>query len=471
MKHKKKKQQIINNVRITTISSEGKAIASVTEMVVFVDNAVPGDLVDLQIIHKKKNYWRAIPIHYHKYSDLRTVPFCQHFQVCGGCQWQNLLYQHQLSYKEKQVLDNLQRIGKVVLPAHETILPAPQTKYYRNKLEFTFSTNRWLTVEEIASEKILDRRAVGFHVRKKFDRVVDIETCYLQKDINNSIRNQLRLFAKQENIAFYDIKRHQGVLRNLTIRTTTTEQLMVIVQFGEQATTCIEKTMAFLQQTFVQITSLQYVINTKKNDTFSDLQVHLWCGSAFIEEKIGDLFYRIGAKSFFQTNSSQTYALYKLIRSFANFQGNECVYDIYSGAGTIALFLARQVKKVVGIEYVAVAIQDAIVNARLNKIENVAFYAGDIKEVLNDSFIENEGKPDVIITDPPRMGMHPDVVSRLLTIAAPKIIYVSCNTATQARDIHWLSEKYELVRSRAVDMFPHTQHIENIVLLRLKTTG
>lgn len=448
--------------------AEGKCIAKVEGMAVFVPRVAPGDVVDIRLVKQRKKYAEGEVIRFHHLSELRTEPFCRHFGTCGGCKWQHLPYEQQLHYKQQQVMDALERIGKVPLPACRPILASEQTRYYRNKLEFTFSPRRWLTQEEVNQEEELDRRGLGFHVPRRFDRVVDLEECHLQADPSNEIRLALRDFALEKDLSFYDIFEHRGLLRNLIIRNSNTGDLMVIVQFGMDAPTEIEEVMHFLSKRFPQITSLQYIINTKKNETFHDLPVVLYRGEPFITEEMEDLRFEVAAKSFFQTNSRQALTLYRVAREFADLKGDELVFDLYTGTGTIANFVAKKARQVIGIEYVEQAILDARKNSAQNGIENTEFFAGDMKDILKPDFLKDYPKPDVIITDPPRAGMHEKVVRQLLELGAPRIVYVSCNPATQARDIQWLAERYSVTDIQPVDMFPHTHHVENVVRLDLK---
>lgn len=459
-------QRALSDISITDIAEEGKGVGKAEELVLFVDKAIPGDVVDVELLRKKKNFAEARISRLVQPSPHRTSPFCKHFGVCGGCKWQHMDYAAQLIYKQKSVDNALSRLGKVNTSQMELILPAPQTQYYRNKLEYTFSNKRWF-IEVEDEQTATQPNALGFHVPSRFDKILDIEHCYLQQSPSNEIRNKLRAFALEQRITFYDLRMHEGALRNLIIRTASTGELMVIVVFAYADADTVEKTMAFLAGEFPQITSLLYILNQKKNDTIFDQDVHLFAGRDHIFEEMEGLRFKIGAKSFYQTNSMQAYELYKITRDFASFDGHERVYDLYTGAGTIANFVARYVHEVIGVEYVPSAIEDAKLNSEINGITNTRFYAGDMKDVLTSQFVEAHGKPDVVITDPPRAGMHPDVVARLLEMAAPKIVYVSCNAATQARDLALLNEKYEVKRIRPVDMFPHTQHVENVVLLGL----
>lgn len=464
---------IINALHIEQMAAEGKCLSHYNGKVIFVKGVAPGDVADIKIIKKKKQYMEGVPVAFHQLSAARVVPFCQHFGECGGCQWQHIPYAKQVAHKQQQVIDSLERIAKVKLPPISPIMGAEATEYYRNKLEFTFSTDRWLTPEEITSDILLDKNALGFHRPQSFHKVLPIQHCYLQPHPSNAIRLAIAQYAKENNLSYYNIKAHEGLLRTLVIRTANTGEVMVIVQFGGEAQDSkvypiIKKLLAFIQSSFPEITSLQYIINPKKNDTFSDQEVHLFCGKPYIVEKMEDLSFQVGPKSFFQTNSQQAYELYKTAREFASLKGDEIVYDLYTGTGTIANFIAKNAKKVIGIEYIPEAIEDAKINAEINGIINTEFFAGDIKETLQKDFTNRHGRPDIIITDPPRSGMHLDVVKELLEIAPQKIVYVSCNPATQARDIAILDEKYQVARVQPVDMFPHTHHVENVVLLTLK---
>ncbi len=460
-----KKKQTIEQLLITDVAAEGKSVARHQEKVIFVENVVPGDIVDVRITKSKKNFAEATPLFFHHLSDKRADPFCEHFGTCGGCKWQHLDYSHQLYYKQKQVKDNLERIGKLELPDTLPIIPSAETRYYRNKLEFTFSSKRWLTSEEIQVSDVIDRRALGFHIPGRFDKIIDIEHCFLQNDLSNKIRLSLREFAKDRDIAFFDLVAQTGFLRNLIVRTTSTGETMVIVQVFENKPEWLDPVMRHLSDAFPEITSLQYIINPKKNETFHDLEVVTYKGQAYIEEEMEGLRFRIGPKSFYQTNSKQAYELYKVAREFADLRGDEVVYDLYTGTGTIANFVAAGAKSVVGIEYVEMAVEDARINSAINGIENTVFYAGDMKDVLTDEFALRHGKPDVVITDPPRAGMHEDVVHTILRLAPPTIVYVSCNPATQARDLALMSEQYSVAAVQPVDMFPHTYHVENVVKL------
>ena len=469
MSRKKKALPLLEKVTITDVAAEGKALAKVNDMVVFVPYVVPGDVVDLQVKRKKNKYAEAVAVKFHEFSPKRAVPFCQHYGVCGGCKWQCLTYEDQIKYKQKQVTDNLTRIGKVELPEISPILGSEKTEFYRNKLEFTFSDKRWLTEEEVKAEVQYDQmNAVGFHIPGAFDKVLAIEKCWLQDDISNQIRNTIRDYAYENGLAFYNIRNHEGLLRNLMIRTSSTGELMVLLQVRVSQDKDLDETkklLAHVADKFPQITSLLYVVNNKCNDTINDLDVEVFKGNDHIFEEMEGLRFKVGPKSFYQTNSEQAYNLYKVAREFAGLTGDELVYDLYTGTGTIANFVSRKAKKVVGIEYVPEAIEDAKVNSAINNITNTLFYAGDMKDMLTQDFINEHGRPDVIITDPPRAGMHNDVIDVILFAEPKRIVYVSCNPATQARDLSLLDAKYKVMAVQPVDMFPHTHHVENVVLL------
>ena len=469
MSRKKKALPLLEKVTITDVAAEGKALAKVNDMVVFVPYVVPGDVVDLQVKRKKNKYAEAVAVKFHEFSPKRAVPFCQHYGVCGGCKWQCLTYEDQIKYKQKQVTDNLTRIGKVELPEISPILGSEKTEFYRNKLEFTFSDKRWLTEEEVKAEVQYDQmNAVGFHIPGAFDKVLAIEKCWLQDDISNQIRNTIRDYAYEHGLAFYNIRNHEGLLRTLMIRTSSTGELMVLLQVRVSQDKDLDQTkklLAHVADMFPQITSLLYVVNNKCNDTINDLDVEVFKGNDHIFEEMEGLRFKVGPKSFYQTNSEQAYNLYKVAREFAGLTGDELVYDLYTGTGTIANFVSRKAKKVVGIEYVPEAIEDAKVNSAINNITNTLFYAGDMKDMLTQDFINEHGRPDVIITDPPRAGMHNDVIDVILFAEPKRIVYVSCNPATQARDLSLLDAKYKVMAVQPVDMFPHTHHVENVVLL------
>lgn len=460
---------VIEGVEITGVAAEGKSLARVDDMVVFIPYGAPGDIVDVKLDKKKKSYAEGHIVRMAKPSELRTEPFCEHFGVCGGCKWQHLPYEYQLQCKQQQVTDALERIAKVELPPVSPILGSERTLHYRNKLEFTFSNKMWLTYEQMQrGEEFGDRNALGFHIPGAFDKVLDIRRCWLQDDISNELRLFIRHYALERGYSFYDLRAQHGVMRTLMVRTTSTGELMLIVVFGEDNREAIEDVMAAIAGRFPQITSLLYVVNLKVNDTIGDQEIHCYRGRDYIEEEMEGLRFRIGPKSFYQTNSRQAYELYKVARSFAQLTGEECVYDLYTGTGTIANFVARQARKVVGIEYVPEAIEDARLNSRVNGIDNTIFYAGDMKDVLTADFIAEHGKPDVMIVDPPRAGMHGDVVNVILEAEPRRIVYVSCNPATQARDLALLDAKYRVAAVQPVDMFPHTHHVENVVLLDIR---
>lgn len=466
---KKKELPLLEKVTITDVAAEGKALAKVNDWVVFVPYVVPGDVVDLQVKRKKNHYAEAVAVKFHEKSPMRAEPFCQHYGVCGGCKWQCLSYEDQIKYKQKQVFDNLTRIGKVELPEFRPILGSEKTKFYRNKLEFTFSNKRWLTEEEVKQDVKYDQmNAVGFHIPGAFDKVLAIEKCWLQDDISNRIRNAIRDYAYEHNFSFFDLRSQEGLLRNMMVRTSSTGELMVLLQCKVVIDDDRAKMMEILQfvaDSFPEITSLMYVINNKCNDTIGDLDVEVFKGNDHIFEEMEGLRFKVGPKSFYQTNSEQAYNLYKVAREFAGLTGNELVYDLYTGTGTIANFVSRQAKKVIGIEYVPEAIEDAKVNSAINGIDNTLFYAGDMKDILTQDFINEHGRPDVIITDPPRAGMHNDVIDVIMFAAPERIVYVSCNPATQARDLQLLDPMYKVMAVQPVDMFPHTHHVENVVLL------
>jgi 23S rRNA (uracil1939-C5)-methyltransferase len=471
MSRGKPNNQIFENVTIIDIAEEGKGVGKAEDFVLFVEKAVPGDVVDVQVYRSKKSFAEAKILALRQASEHRVEPFCAHFGTCGGCKWQHMSYAAQLQFKQKSVADALSRLAKIEVGGMLPIVASPADRYYRNKLEFTFSNKRWLYDGENREDEALDMNALGFHIPGRFDKILDVRHCYLQADPSNDIRNRVDKFAKQNGITYYDLRAHAGALRNLIIRTSSTGELMVIVVFAYPADGDVDKVMGFVEAEFPQITSLLYIINEKKNDTIFDQEVTAWKGPEYIHEEMQGIKFRIGPKSFYQTNSIQALRLYEIARDFAGFTGNELVYDLYTGAGTIANFVAGHVREVVGVEYVPTAIEDAKVNSAINNITNTKFYAGDMKDVLSADFVAEHGKPDVIITDPPRAGMHPDVVARLMEIEARKIVYVSCNAATQARDLLVLKEKYDTVKIQPVDMFPHTQHVENVILLELRDKG
>ncbi len=457
------------NVEIQDMVAEGKCLVRINNLVVFVNQVAPGDVVDLRISKAHKRFLEATPTKYHTYSELRTTPFCQHFGTCGGCKWQHISYDAQLNYKHQQVVDTLQRIGKVEIPEVQRILSSPERTYYRNKLEYTFSFMGWLTEEQIKDETAqYDRRVLGFHTPGRFDKIIDVEHCWLQPEPSNEIRLFIRDYARENMLRFGNIIKQTGLLRNLIIRTAeSTGELMVILQCYRQHQ-AIEPLLDAVYAKFPQITSLNYVLNDKGNETFHDLEVVCYKGKPYIEEEMEGLRFRIGPKSFYQTNSAGAYNLYKVAREFAEIKPTDLVYDLYTGAGTIANFVARQAQRVVGVEYVEQAVADARVNSDINGVTNTEFFAGDMKDLLTEDFTSHHGHPDVIITDPPRAGMHEDVVKRLVALRTPRVVYISCNPATQARDLELLDEVYKVTRVQPVDMFPHTHHVENVVLLELK---
>lgn len=489
-----KKGDILSDIVIETMAAEGKCIAKVNGLVIFLQGGAPGDTVEVSLTKIKSNYLEGKVVNVQKLSPHRAEPFCEHFGTCGGCSWQHINYETQLKYKQQQVIDNLERIGGLTLPEITPILPSKNINYYRNKLDYTFTANRWLTKEELESKQNLPsppgeggRRpdeGLGYHIPRMYDRVFDVNNCYLQPDPSNAIRLLARKVAIENEIPFFDLRKQVGFLRTLTIRTANTGlpagasaqagEVMIILQVTYDEMKWIEQMMKALTDAFPQITSANYIINGKKNDTFADLDVVCWKGNAYITEQMqkpdgsGILQFRVGPKSFYQTNSQQAYELYKVAWQMADLKGDELVYDLYTGTGTIANFVAGQAKKVVGLEYVAAAIDDARVNSKINNIHNTDFYAGDMKDLLNDSFLSQHGRPDTIITDPPRAGMHEDVTNMLLKAAPKRIVYVSCNAATQARDLKILSEKYDITAVQPVDMFPQTIHVENVARLDLR---
>jgi 23S rRNA (uracil1939-C5)-methyltransferase len=463
----RKQLPILEDLTITDVAAEGKAIARYDDMVIFIPYVVPGDVVDVQLYRKKKNFAEGRVVAFKSYSPIREEPFCKHFGTCGGCKWQNLPYSEQLKYKQQQVFDNLNRIGKVELPKMLPIKGSAKTKFYRNKLEFTFSDKAWLTLDEMNkpdAEKT--KNALGVHIPGMFDKVLHIDKCWLQDDISNDIRNSVHQYCKQNNISYFDLRNQTGMMRNMIIRTSaTTNEIMVIIVFYEKNEQVWNDLLSYVANKFPQITSLLYIHNQKANDTISDQIIHTFKGKDFLYETMENLKFKIGPKSFYQTNSLQAFELYKVVREFANLTKNELIYDLYTGTGTIANFVANNSKKVIGIEYIPEAIEDAKINANINGLDNTLFFAGDMKDILNKEFIDEHGRPDVIITDPPRAGMHEDVVKTIINAEPKRIVYVSCNPATQARDLNLLDEKYSVEKIQAVDMFPHTQHVENVVLL------
>jgi 23S rRNA (uracil1939-C5)-methyltransferase len=471
-------ETVFEHIEILDAGAEGKAVAKVGELVIFVPFVVPGDVVDIQLVRKKKSYLEGKAIRFHKYSEKRQDAFCEHFGTCGGCRWQNMKYEEQLYYKQKQVKDAIQRIGKIENVSIHPILPSKDSTYYRNKLEYSFSNHRWLTASDMTESSRVDDKAMnalGFHIPLLFDKVLDINHCYLQADPSNAIRLEARQYALEHNISFYDVRLWKGFIRNLLIRTSMTDNVMVIFVFRTYDREIIEPMLNHIADRFPEITSIYYVINEKKNDVITDLPFHHYKGHIYITEKMmtfnkeKEVEFHIGPASFFQTNTAQAFNLYRKAGEYAGFTGNETVYDLYCGIGTISSFIAGSVKKVVGIESVPAAVEDARENAQRNGITNTSFFAGEAEKLLTPDFFEKQGKPDIIITDPPRTGMHEKVVKSILTAAPGKIIYVSCNPATQARDIALMKGQYDLIECQPVDMFPHTQHVENIAVLEKKS--
>jgi 23S rRNA (uracil1939-C5)-methyltransferase len=474
---RKNKHIVLENILVEDYAAEGKSLARVDGKVVFIENVVPGDVVDVKLGKNKKDWAEGWPLRFHSLSSQRVEPFCQHFGVCGGCQWQMLPYEKQLEYKQRQVRDNLQRIGKIKLPEMLPILGAYNTRLYRNKMEYTFGTREYLSTTEFNKRKQesadstenfdpSNRNVVGFHAKGFWDKIVDIQTCYLQDEPTNAIRNAIREFSLKYNLSFYDIRQHIGLLRTMQVRLCTTGELMLNIVFGENDQQKIKLLLDYLLAAFPVITTLLYTINTKKNDSMNDLDPVVYYGKGFVIEKLEDFRFKIGPKSFFQTNSRQGEALYKVAREFAGLTGTQTVYDLYCGTGSIGIFLSQGAKKIIGVELIEDAIADAKENSILNNLQSASFFAGDVIDVCDDAFFADHGRPDVIITDPPRMGMHEKLTRKILDIAAPVVVYVSCNPATQARDLALLDEKYEVTAIRPVDMFPHTLHIENVAQLK-----
>ncbi len=464
---RKNAKQVFNNIEVIDTAAKGKSVGKAPDgRIIFLSNTVPGDVVDVQTFKKRKAYYEGKAIVFHKYSNKRAQPKCEHFGICGGCKWQDMDYMFQLQYKQNEVVNNLKRIGHLELPEITPILGSKKQYFYRNKMEFSFSDSRWLTYEEINSNTELDdKNALGFHIPGMWDKILDIKTCWLQEDPSNAIRNAVKRFAIDNDLEFFNTKKQTGFLRTMVIRTASTSDLMVMIQFFKENRQKRELLLGFISETFPQISSLLYVINSKANDTIYDQEIICYKGQDHIYEDMEGLRFKINAKSFYQTNSEQAYELYKVARDFADLTGKELVYDLYTGTGTIAQFVSKQAKKVVGIESVSEAISAAKENAQLNNITNVDFHVGDMKELFNDDFINKHGQPDVIITDPPRDGMHKDVVQQILKIAPKKVVYVSCNSATQARDLALMKENYKITKVQPVDMFPQTFHVENVVLL------
>ena len=465
---RKKKNIIFENIEVIDAGAKGKTIAKAPDgRVIFLSNAVPGDVVDIQTFKKRKSYYEGKAIHFIKQSEKRTTPACEHFENCGGCKWQHMKYEDQLFYKQKEVVDHLTRIGHLELPEISPILGSKKQYFYRNKMEFSFSNSRWLTLEEINSDiEIENKNALGFHIAGMWDKILDVNKCHLQEDPSNAIRNSIKAFALENDLSFFNPREQSGLLRTMMLRIVSTGEIMLVIQFFEDNATQRELLMNHIAEKFPEIISLQYIINQKRNDTIYDQEIILFKGRDHIFEAMEGLQFKINAKSFYQTNSTQAYELYKIARNFAALTGKEIVYDLYTGTGTIAQFVAKQAKKVVGIESVPEAIIDAKENAKNNTIENVDFFVGDMAKVFTDEFIAKNGKPDVIITDPPRDGMHKNVIEQLLKIGADRIVYVSCNSATQARDLALLNDSYKIIKTQAVDMFPQTHHVENVVLLK-----
>jgi 23S rRNA (uracil1939-C5)-methyltransferase len=467
MGRKKTDKIVFENIKVLDAGAKGVSVAKAPDgKVIFIPNVVPGDVVDIQTFKKRKAYYEGKAVAFHEFSEDRVEPVCQHFGACGGCKWQNMAYEKQLFYKNNEVFNHLKRIGKIELPEFEPILGSEKQFFYRNKMEFSFSNARWLTEKEIESDEDLgNRNALGFHIPKMWDKILDITQCHLQEDPSNAIRNSVRDYANEHGLAFFNPRNHEGFLRTLMIRTASTGEIMVLIQFFEENKEQREALLNFLLEKFPNIKSLQYVINSKPNDTIYDQNVILYKGRDYILEEMEGLKFSINAKSFYQTNSDQAYELYKITRDFAGLTGNELVYDLYTGTGTIAQFVSKKAGKVIGVEAVPEAIADAKENAKRNEITNCEFFVGDMKVVFNEAFIAQHGKPDVIITDPPRDGMHKDVIEQILKIAPKRIVYVSCNSATQARDLALMDEFYKVTKVRPVDMFPQTHHVENVVLL------
>ena len=464
---KNRRRKTFENVEVIDAGAKGKSVGKAPDgRVIFLTNAVPGDVIDVMTTKKRKAFFEGVATHFHTLSDKRTEPVCEHFGVCGGCKWQHMGYEHQLHFKQKEVENNLKRIGNIELPDITPILGSKEQYFYRNKMEFSFSDSRWLTPEEINSDiEIEDRNALGFHIPGMWDKILDIKKCHLQQDPSNAIRLEVKNFANENEMTFFNPRKQEGLLRTLMIRTSSTGEIMVLIQFFEDDEENRTLLLNHLKEKFPEITSLLYVINSKGNDTIYDQEVICFAGRDHIFEEMEGLQFKINAKSFYQTNSEQAYELYKITRDFAGLTGDELVYDLYTGTGTIAQFVSKNAKKVVGVESVPEAIEDAQANALHNSISNAEFFVGDMKNVFNNEFIEAHGQPDVIITDPPRDGMHKQVVEQLLQVAPPKIVYVSCNSATQARDLALMKEKYEVTKVQPVDMFPQTHHVENVVLL------
>ena len=469
MSNRKKNPILIEKIEIIDTANKGKSIAKHDDRVIIIDNGVPGDICDISVYKRRRKYWQAEIKKIHKYSQYRVTPKCEHFGVCGGCKWQNMQYNSQLKFKEKEVLNNLKRIGKIDTTNHEKIIGSKEDYFYRNKMEFTFSNKRWLSKEEIKSrKKITDRNACGFHVPGMFDKIINLNHCYLQKEPSNRIRLSINKFSKKNKFSYFDIREKKGFLRNLIIKNSSKGDLMVLMQFYENNKKNIKLLMNHLKDSFSEITSLLYTVNQKANSTIYDQEIILFHGKEYIQEELDGLLFNIGAKSFFQTNSNQAKILYRKTKELANIKKNEVVYDLYTGTGTIAQFVANSAKKVIGIDTVNEGIEAAFINAKQNNITNCSFYCGDMKEIFSEHFIKKNGHPDIIIADPPREGIHKKVIEQILKIKPNRIIYVSCNSATQARDINILSDIYKVKKIQPVDMFPQTHHVENIVSLEIK---
>lgn len=468
-KKDKKKQIILEKVMISDTANKGKSVAKHKEIVIFIDKAVPGDICDILVFKKRKKFWQARVVKTHHFSEIRSEPKCEHFGTCGGCKWQNMNYKYQLKFKEQEVLNNLSKIGGIKINNYNNIIGCDNQYLYRNKMEFTFSNKRWLTKEEISNkEEIIDKDSLGFHIPGMFDKVLDIKKCYLQKDPSNNIRLSIRKFTKKVNMPYFDIRKKQGLLRNLMIRTSSNNDLMVLIQFYKNDINNINLLMQHIKKSFPEISSLLYVINQKANNTIYDQEVICFHGKNYITEEIDGFKFRIGAKTFFQTNSKQTRILYQKTKELAKIKKEDIVYDLYTGTGTIAQYIAKDAKKVVGVDSVEEGIKSAYINAKINNISNCIFHSGDMKDILTEQFIKDNGKPNIIITDPPRDGMHKKVVTQIMHIRPKRIVYVSCNSSTQARDISLMKEDYRIKKIQSIDMFPQTHHVENIIVLEKK---
>ncbi len=468
---KKNRNIVLENVMIDDYAAEGKSLARLDGKVIFIENVVPGDVVDVRLLKNKKDWAEGYPINFHSFSKERVKPFCQHFGVCGGCQWQMLPYQKQLQYKQKQVFDNLARIGKIPLPEILPIIGAEEDKFYRNKLEYTFSNKEFIPAVTFKREDKQSsfQNVVGFHAKGFFDKIVDIQKCWLQNDLTNGIRNAMRSFALENKFSFYDIRNHKGLLRTMQVRICETGEVMVNIVFGEKNEVQQNLLLNFIQSNFLQITTLLYTINLKMNDSMHDLQPNIFFGKGYVVEKIENFLFKIGPTSFFQTNTRQAENLYRITREFAELNGTQTVYDLYCGTGSIGIFCSRNAKKIIGVDVVDAAVRDARENAALNHIDHSFFISGDVIDICTEDFFTEHGKPDVIIIDPPRVGIHEKMIKKIMAIEAPLLVYVSCNPATQARDLALLNEKYKVTKAQPVDMFPHTHHIENVVQAKLKT--